>query len=1206
MNNIVRFERIYAALCLLLLSLNLYASDIPIAQMPLVASGGAPDNLVILPSVEYPTINSVANISNTYNINESYSGYFDSEKCYKYRYSYYEPDRHFYPVRWTNNHRCGRYREWSGNFLNWATTQTIDPFRSTMTGGYRVVDTATETWLEKARHSGQGALHIFPNRRLPSSGSNSSLIWYSTPFYRNYLRMRVHGLGNKMRFVLNGDNIDDPPYSFNPSYYSWSGYAYEVSVRVKVCVEGLLEDNCEPYDYAHKPEGLMQEYSGRLRYSVFGYLNDSNIKRDGAVLRARQKSIGPNKASISQDDSQINNPRKEWDPDTGVIYTNPDKDDAANTSKRLGITINNSGALNYINKVGQTTNKSHKLYDPVSEMFYAGTRYLRNLDNINTYSNMNYHSSETKRKFADGFPVITEWQDPYIASCQASAFLGIGDTFTNPDKNLPGNNSYRADEPSQPMAVATDTIDVRELTNQIGQLEGLGNIGDTNSFNGNYKRNNSTYIAGLAWYANTQDIRPDLDSKQTVATFWVDVLEARSLLGTASNPYVLATKYGGFRVPEGFEPNEWDQALPEQWWYTNEDILTPFGYGDGQPAFKRPDNFFTAGEASQMEHSLKQAFARVIARVNGSGVGLASNTTRLEAGARVYQALFYNKSWHGEIKALGVDTETGKLAKIPEWLATENVPDWTERNIYIGATPFKWDLLNGTQRSLLESERLTNYLRGDNSHEQRNGGDFRDRYISVLGDIVHSQPILAGTPNPEFYSRYNFTGASSYRSFANEQKERKDILYVGANDGMLHGFDSETGQEHYAFIPNEALRKNVKQLADPAYKHRYFVDGELTVADAYIQGQWKTILVGTMGRGGQSIFALDITNPNDIRFLWEKTAADSAAIGNVLSKPLITQTADGVWQVVIGNGLNSQSGRAQLLMIELGNGRLTTIDTYAGNGNGLGGVAGWSSQDNGITDIFYAGDLKGNLWEIPISGSPRKIFNTSPPSGTAIQPVYVTPLIGKHKNGQIWLFFGTGQYLSQTDLTDKAPQTWYGLKVLPNEKSSRDNMLQRKILVEQEEDSVAVRVTEIGTEEELADKDGWYIDLPTTGERMTVPNIFQQDVLIGTVRIPNTHDICKPTGRGFVIAINPFTGGRLDRIFFDINNDRKFDEKDNVTMNGESIPVSGLGFNSSPNAPIFIGSAMQIVEDDGTAHSILTQTGRSVAQITSWREIINH
>lgn len=1194
-------------------------AGVPISQFPLITSGGAADNLVLVPSVEWPTINSVANLG-SYNHTKDYGGYFDDKKCYKYNYSSNEPDRYFEPVNWANNHSCnGANKEWSGNYLNWAATQTIDSFRSALTGGYRVKDTTNETWLEKARHDGQGGTSLYPDRSV----ATNNLIKTITPFEKvkdssgnwidtTNIMTSIAGYGNKMRIVFNNDSGTNTVY--NPSNDIQLDKTYEVSIRIKVCVPNFLEANCQEYGSNYKPEGVIQEYSNRLRYSAFGYLNDSVISRDGAVLRAKQKSVGPYKANLTNDEIKVDNPEKEWSATTGVLVTNPSSDDAAATNSFYGLTgsnaIVNSGVINYINKFGQMTSKSHKSYDPVSEMFYAALRYLRNKGDVPSYSSMSGLSSADRYTYADGFPVLTTWADPYEAACQASAFLGIGDVNSHRDKNLPGNSAYRTEEPTMPSVVANDDINVITLTNKIAALQGLGNIGSTNSFTG---RNNAAYIAGMAWYANTYDLRPDWPGKQTAATFWVDVLEAQTLAGMARNQYALAAKYGGFRVPEDFDPLTYNSPLPEGWWHTNADTLNPANFNSSDPAFLRPDNYFVAGESDKIVSSIQQVFARIIARVSGSGSGLASNSTKMVTGSKVFQSVFYNKSWHGELKSYTVNTQTGHLNTTPDWSTKDLVTatTWASRKIYTktstGYKSFDWANLDSAQRTALVSNDLVQYLRGSAANEQRNGGSFRDRFITSLGDIVHSQPVLVSRPSPTLYVNKSFSGASQYSAFANSKSTRAPVLYVGANDGMIHGFNANTGAELYAFIPNSVIMNGLKKLADPDYQHQYYVDGELTVADAYVSGSWKTVLVGTLGAGGKAVFALDVTDPNNVGFLWEKDATQIPALGNNLSKPVIAQTSDGQWQVVLGNGPNSTGDKAQMIMIDLDTGNPTVLDTGEGNDNGLAGVTAWSTYSNGISDRFYAGDLRGNVWKFAPSTSttPVKLF-TARNSNNQVQPITSSLLAGMHpETGEFWLFFGTGRYLSQDDLDDTTAQGWYGLKITDDNLITKDNLIQRSMNFPATNGVMSVRLSDVGTEEELINKSGWYFQLPTNYERMVVPNIFQGDALIGTVRIPDSTDICQPTGRGFVIALNPFTGGRLDRVFFDVNGDQEFDEDDNATLNGESTYVSGVGFDSSPNSPIFIGNVMQVVQDNGTITSILTQGPAASAGRTSWHEIIN-
>ena len=1223
-----RLARILAAAGMLAIAATPAGAQI-VTQSPLQVGASLPGNLALTPSVEWPTINSVANLGN-YDVNTIYAGYFDSHKCYQYEYSATEAERHFYPVSTTASRTCTtEVAPWSGNFLTWAATQTIDPFRSAMTGGYRVRDTSTETWLEKARHDGQGGTGIYPNRRLPGSGNNSAMVSGATPFGSNWLRMRIQGLGNKMRFRVLNDGVDTGVVAYNPTAAVdhasrvCSANGCEVSVRVKVCVDGLLESNCKQYSSAWKPEGTLQEYSDRMRYSVFGYLNHSDMLRDGAVLRARQKYIGP---TIPDEDGEVDNPDKEWDATTGVLFQNPDADDASATSSALGVTIEHSGVINYLNRFGQMTAQNHKSYDPVSELYYSAVRYFKNQGNVPAYSNI----TSNAYSLADGFPVITDWNDPVEYWCQQNTILGIGDIYTHRDKNLPGS-SCTTDEPSKPSQVSDDdTVDVVATTNHVGQMEGIGNIGSSCEFT---DRENSAFMAGLAWDSRVRDIRPDLDGgKTTISTYWVDVLEALSLEGMARNQFALAAKYGGARVPEDFDPDEWgDDPLPEAWWHTNGETMTPFGSrGDGQPAFKRPDNFFTAGEAPAMVESLKTAFANIVAEMTGSGASLAANSTKLETGTTTFQAQFFSGAWRGELNAFAVDPDTGSLITPPTWQAGNNIPAWATRKIYFHNPQgsnynqrynlFTRDNLGAAQRTALgadetEQTAVVDYLRGDRSNEIPDG-TFRVRQ-GVLGDIVHSQPVFVGRPNERLYASASFTGADTYGAFVTAQANRTGVVYVGANDGMLHGFNAATGVETYAFIPGRVILNDLKSLTSPEYEHKYFVDGEMTVADVHFSSPaaWKTVLIGTLGRGGPGIFALDVTDPDNVVFLWEKTAADIPALGRNIGKPVIAQVANGDWRVILGNGPDSTDNKAQLIMIGVQSGTVTTVDTGVAGSNGLSAVFTWDTTADGFIDTAYAGDLQGNLWRFSglASGtSTLKLYEARDPDYDQPQPISAAPLVGRNPDtGQRWVFFGTGRYLNELDPLNQQVQTWYGLIDSGTTIVGRTDLVEREIIAEGMIGDFGARVIDEAGVDDMIGKKGWFMDLVSPengaeGERMVVPNQFQGRVLIGTTRIPDSSDVCRPTGRGFVMAIDPFTGARLDRTFFDITLDGLFNDADKLMVGDVLMIVSGIGFRSSPNNPIFIENVMQVSLDDGSTQSMATQGTGVDARRMSWREIIGN
>ncbi|MDP3222158.1 MAG: hypothetical protein Q8M96_03385, partial [Rubrivivax sp.] len=368
----------------------------PLADQPVFTNTSVPGNLALALSVEFPTAVSVAHTDGTYDGAKTYLGYFDPNKCYLYSYNAIETLRHFYPAGAAASRACigADDGKWSGNYMNWATMQTVDPFRWALTGGYRAVDTATETLLEKAWASGQGGTGNFPNR----TSTVAATVANSTPFGWAQFRMRIQGLGNKMRFTDSGD-VNAAPTVYNPAVAVIAGTVYEVSVRVKVCDTtvgaGPLEANCTAYPAGnYKPTGLMQQYAQNFRYSAFGYLNDNNIQRDGGVLRARQKFVGPTKPVPAA--ASVANPASEWNELNGVQHLNPDATDAADTATLFGVPVSNSGVINYLNKFGQVTPGSYKTYDPVGELYYAAVRYFKNLGNVPEWTNVGTATTATK------------------------------------------------------------------------------------------------------------------------------------------------------------------------------------------------------------------------------------------------------------------------------------------------------------------------------------------------------------------------------------------------------------------------------------------------------------------------------------------------------------------------------------------------------------------------------------------------------------------------------------------------------------------------------------------------------------------------------------------------------------------------------------------------------------------------------------------
>lgn len=604
-----------------------------------------------------------------------------------------------------------------------------------------------------------------------------------------------------------------------------------------------------------------------------------------------------------------------------------------------------------------------------------------------------------------------------------------------------------------------------------------------------------------------------------------------------------------------------------------------------------------------------------------------SSSTRIEAGAKAIFSQYTSGSWNGNLLAYNINETTGlQDTTAPAWTAESMLPAWASRSIYVSkdgaSVPFRYSNLNAAQQTALGSQQVVDYLRGDRSQEQPSG-TMRAR-AGVLPAFVNSQLVYVGPPSQTaYFGNASFTGASQYAAYASSKQSRTPIIYVAGNNGMLHAFNGNTGAEVYAFLPNfsimhpsaSATQKTLKLYTDPkyglndsadadweTYKHRYILDGELTVADVYLSGAWKTILVGTQGRGGTGVFALDVTDPADIKFLWEKTSSDSTALGNNLGKPIIAQVASGDWRVILGNGPNSTGDKAQLVMIKLSDASISTVDTGAGENNGLAGVNLWDADKDGFFETAYAGDLKGNLWRFKGLGGTAtvaKLFATR-----NARPITAMPLIVRNqKTNKTWVFFGTGQNLNKVDQENLDVQSWYGMMDDGSEVAS-SKLRARAIGSSGTIGARSARVLESGTEAEIisAGQLGWYIDFPANGERMITPNSLLGGALFGTTYTPDNSDTCAPDGKSSLWAINPFSGARLNQGIFDVNGDGVVNGTDKVNGVFPSA-LDGLSPITSGQPPITVGKDGKFsVHLPG--ESIGGKLPIGVLGRQSWREII--
>jgi type IV pilus assembly protein PilY1 len=412
------------------------------------------------------------------------------------------------------------------------------------------------------------------------------------------------------------------------------------------------------------------------------------------------------------------------------------------------------------------------------------------------------------------------------------------------------------------------------------------------------------------------------------------------------------------------------------------------------------------------------------------------------------------------------------------------------------------------------------------------------------------------------------------------------------------------------------------ELADPLYgtntatkPHRFFVDGPIVVSSR-ARTPGKNYLVGAMGRGGRGVFGLDVTNPGSFDaddVLWDRTGAPPDNMGNVIAEPLISKLNTGVTAAVVANGPNSVTGTASLFILNLDTG--ATIHEFNTNttGNALSAPRAVDMNADGKVDFFFAGDLNGTLWRFNVSDSNMSNWTQSAvflakDSANAAQPISSAPGVARDpSNGNIWVFFGTGRYMTSDDQLSVKTQTYYGILVgtsgTDGTNLNRSNLDPRSIQVIDAEGRRAFEPAEIGIE---AGKNGWYIDFndpPGKGERVISAPLLYNNILIFSSIVPpssSTVNSCDYGGSGYVNALDAFSGTGLDSQFFT--------GVPLIEDGDDDLPVGSLPINAGmPTAPIIIGDQLVVGDSSGgkpTDETVNAPGGTSTKRV-SWRELLN-
>lgn len=611
--------------------------------------------------------------------------------------------------------------------------------------------------------------------------------------------------------------------------------------------------------------------------------------------------------------------------------------------------------------------------------------------------------------------------------------------------------------------------------------------------------------------------------------------------------------------------------------------------------------FVSATNPEEFTNGLRNALSTIVERTASSS-NVSANSTSLNSGTRLFQASYVGGRWTGELAAFPV-TASG-VAATPTWRGSTGIPT-TSRNV------LTWNGTGGatfptTAQNTALGANVADYVKGTRTNEQQFGGAFRDR-THLLGDIVNSSPFFVKD-----------TGT----------------VYVGANDGMLHAYRADgtvatDGQEVFAYVPGNINLSHLRTLADLDYPHHFFVDGPVVVSSR-VQTPGKNYLVGALGRGGKGVFALDVTTPNTFNtsdVMWDHSPTNHDLMGNVLGRPIIAKLNNGDTGIIVANGPNSTGDRAVLYVLDITDGSvLAEINTGVGSTttpNGLMTPRGWDSDGNGTVDFIYAGDLLGNMWRFDLrsgteaqwaNAANRLLMFTARDAANKPQPISGSPTLAIDPSSyKTWVFFGTGRFLNQSDLTysngnkNVDVQTWYGLIDGNANITGRAQLQQRQLVGAASIDGTPVRAFEAASVLNTTAK-GWYVDLKTPpggtaeGERMIGDSAVIGTTLLAASIIPNA-DACEFGGRGYINAINAFTGASVTPPFFDIDGDGVFGD-DNVTVAGVVIPVGSVDLGiAMPTTPTVIENLLVAGGSLGTTGSIGVNNPANQGRI-SWREIV--
>ncbi|MEO0235566.1 MAG: PilC/PilY family type IV pilus protein [candidate division WOR-3 bacterium] len=942
-----------------------------------------------------------------YNPNKKYYGYFDPDRVYRYSNNQWVP----------TSQSADFVNYWPGNLLNWAIMSRFSVLKKVLVGG------------KATARSPRGFAHTLE--------CESRRTWTKTWSYGNY------------------------------------EYAFVVSGTITTTSSTTISRR-------------------RLNSSIWEDLlrNATNkVAIDSTFSRGVIQKLGDRDADGRWDDDaprfwliifNANSNSQEMDSTGRVVSVSNEHDGGRVESYYQG----NESMSDFVNRI---QNAKSETWTPLAECLLETMRYFQQLSPLFNRNDFNTGPN---------------WDpmEPKSVWCRKSFVLLLTDGQATRDRD-------------------------RVLQDYIGDYDGDGR--EPRFYRGvDDPQYSSHYLDDVALYMHTNDLRPDIPGTQDLTLYGVFVF------GYGHDLLREACKKGGFIDYNGNRrpdlQREWDQdgdGVPDTYYEaqdgweieraimdailailarvgsaTSASVVTQTQRGEGTiyQAFFQPSFLTSAGEVKWIGELVGYFVDK-----NGNIREDSDHNFRLTTND--YLLRFRIDGIETKVERWAVTTDDNPLYKVDEVSLWDVNFLWSAGRMLLNKSPqdrnIKAIVKQGGNYLLVDfktsnlttlgtyidgtdgfKDSLINYIRGyDYNNPTWRSRLFEPGKVWKLGDIVYSTPTFVGKPTERYDLVYN---DESYRQFYNLKRNRRNIVLVGANDGMLHAFNAGIfdtllrsvdglgkglGEELWAVIPMNLL-PHLKWLKEPSYCHVYYVDLKPKVTDVKIFNPdrdhpegWGTVAIVGMRLGGtpisvsnntyrSSYFALDISNPDNPKVLWEFTDIN---LGYTISYPSVLKVVEGnteKWFVVFGSGTTTTpSGRtseqnAYFYVLDLKTGSLLRkiMIPYPSSANQpkgafCGGPISVDVKLDYSCDVIYlpvtyvekSGNAfveKGALYRIVTN---NKVDPANWQLSMAMNvPVPLTSgaAASMDEYGNLWVFFGSGKYFTDDDETDFRDNYFIGFK----------------------------------------------------------------------------------------------------------------------------------------------------------------------------------